>query len=175
MCLRRVLERALSGADPCSGEGVSGLQLMITSKHTCARALSVMSGKCRRSSITPDSSPPSWQAWRIAWVVASSTANIAGAWTCLPGRSKQTFCDRRAAMGTGSARPARNRWDPTRVSVSYCTFPFGWAFRPCYGEAGAVRAKGAPVHPGGRERRWVQGPERLPGDLGILAVVNRSY
>ena len=30
-------------------------------------------------------------------VSASSTANIAGACSCLPGRSKQTFCDRRAA------------------------------------------------------------------------------
>lgn len=51
--------------------------------------LSVMSGKCRRNSTTPDSLPPSWQVWRIAQAAASSTANIAGAWTRLLARSKQ--------------------------------------------------------------------------------------
>ena len=95
-CLRRVLGRALRGAGPCSGEGVGGPQLMIASKHSRARALSAMPGNRRRSSTTPDSSPPSRQAWRIAWAASSSTANIARAWTPLPGRGKQTFCDRRA-------------------------------------------------------------------------------
>jgi len=74
-----------------SGAGAGSAQLMIICKHSRARALSVMSGKCRRSSTTPDSSPPSWQAWRIARAVTSSTANMGGAWTGLIAGSKQAF------------------------------------------------------------------------------------
>ncbi len=74
-----------------SGAGAGSAQLMIICKHSRARALSVMSGKCRRSSTTPDSSPPFWQAWRIARAVTSSTANMGGAWTGLIAGSKQAF------------------------------------------------------------------------------------
>jgi len=42
-------------------------------------------------------------------------------------RNKQPF---QSDYGTKLAPSTRNRQDPTRVLVSYRTFPFGWAFRP---------------------------------------------
>jgi hypothetical protein len=66
--------------DVCSGWGGSGVQLAIARTHRRAFSLSVIPGKCRRSSTTADSSPLSSNTCRMVLAVVSSTLNIAPTW-----------------------------------------------------------------------------------------------
>ena len=95
---------------PCSrlgaGRGV-GRHPTMARTHRRACALSVMSGKCRCSSTTPASSPPSSQARRIAVAVSSSTTNMPKAWV-------------RCVVGTSSGRAHGGAGAPSLTGV--CCF-----------------------------------------------------
>jgi hypothetical protein len=58
------------------GRGGNGFQLAIARTQSRAFSLSLIPGKCRRSSTTADSSPLSSNAWRMASAVVSSTLNM---------------------------------------------------------------------------------------------------
>jgi hypothetical protein len=62
------------------GRGGNGFQVAIALTKRRAAALSVIPGKCRRSSIAADSSPLSLNTRRMASAVASLTLNMAPAW-----------------------------------------------------------------------------------------------
>jgi hypothetical protein len=66
------------------GRGGNGFQLAIVLTQIRAFSLSVIPGKCRRSSATADSSPLFSNAWRMAAAVASSTLNMEQAWAAGP-------------------------------------------------------------------------------------------
>ena len=68
---------------PCFGLDF-GAQPTVVLTHDRALALSAMGGKCRRSSTTADSSPPSFYTRRMASAVTSSTTNMPRFWACTP-------------------------------------------------------------------------------------------
>ena len=84
------------------GRGGNGFQLAIILTQRLAAALSVIPGKCRRSSIAADNSPLSLNTRRIASAVASSTLNIAQVWAAHPQRTR-----RRPTMSAGEQDPGR--------------------------------------------------------------------
>ena len=57
------------GHPPEGLRSTGGLHPAIVCTHIRAFSLLASSGKCRRNSTIPASSPPSSQAWRIAWAV----------------------------------------------------------------------------------------------------------
>jgi hypothetical protein len=99
---------------PCSDSGAGRrVQPTMVLTQARARALSAMSGKCRRSSTAADSSPPSCQARRIASAVTSSTTNMPGAWGRAARGTSQCGLHGMPRARKPTARWQTTLWDPT--------------------------------------------------------------
>ena len=86
--------------------GGNGCHPAMIRTQRLASALSVISGKQRRSSATADNSPPCCRALRMAVAVASSTANMPLEWGRPGGRASDARGGRSVAPSTRNARGA---------------------------------------------------------------------
>ena len=119
------------------GRGGNGFQLAIVLTQRLAAALSVIPGKCRRSSIAADSSPLSSNTRRMASAVASSTLNMAQAWGTELQRTS-----RRPTMSAEEKGPGRGLKSCRGHSPIWSASP-GWRNRerpPRWHSEGGIRA-----------------------------------
>jgi hypothetical protein len=86
------------------GRGDNGFQVAIIRTQRRAAALSMIPGKCRRSSTAADSSPLSSNTWRMASAVASSTLNMTRAWAAGPQRASANRAGYEIGPGKSSRR-----------------------------------------------------------------------
>lgn len=154
-----------------SGSG-RGVQPTITCRHRRATALSLISGKCRRSSTTPDRSPPSSQARRMAAAVVSSTRNMFATWGQTHGRARRCgptrdWLDRAGARQRRQASralpdDALRSSVPTALNRQGPRYPLPWI---CLNS----RSRHRPPWCGERANRW-----QAPGGVDRIHRTCRS-